>query len=202
MKKQAFTLVEIIICLTVIGVLAVILLGNLKIDRFNEKSYIAQGYKVLESYDQASIKIREVEREKCPMASFIAQAPGENSLGLINDDGDEMNLDEVYSLYGDYIKYVNSSKISFCSNTTYCTTADLNDKDIAGAKLPTGAYVGLQLTGITTCPSYYIPGESTLKTSTELCWAKIYVDANGIEKPNELGKDIFVFGLGDQGVIH
>lgn len=202
MKKQAFTLVEVIICLTVLGVLAVTLISNLKMDKFNAKSFIAQGYKVLESYEQASIKIREVEREKCPMASFIAQAPGENSLGLINDDGDEMSLDEVYALYGDYIKYVNPSKISFCNNTTYCDTASLDDKNIAGAKLSSGAYVGLELIEIQTCPDYYIPGESTIKTSSELCWAKIYVDANGTEKPNQLGRDIFIFGIGDQGVIH
>lgn len=201
MKKRAFTLVEILICLTVIGVLAVILISNLKIDRFNEKSLIAQGHKVMQSYDQASIKIREVETKKCPLASFIAQAPGENSLGLVGADG-EMTLDEVYNLYGNYIKYVNPSKLSFCNNTTYCTTASLDDKTIAGAKLPTGAYVGIQLMKIDTCPDYYIPGENTIKKSSELCWAKLYVDANGKEEPNQLGKDIFIFGIGDQGVVH
>lgn len=202
MKKQAFTLVETIICLTILGVLAVVLLSNLKPDKFNEKALIAQGYKVLESFDQASIKIREVEHDKCPMASFIAQAPGENSLGLINASGAEMSLDEIYALYSDYIKFVNPSKISFCNNTTYCTTASLDDKTLAGAKLPTGAYVAIQKTAIVKCPNYYIPGESGVKTSDELCWGKLYVDGNGKEKPNELGKDIFVFGLGDQGVIH
>ncbi len=201
-KKQAFTLAEITIVLVIIGVLVALLVTSLKTGDIWEKSYMAQAYKAMINFDDVSSKIREIESTNVPTRSFIEPVMDGYEFTIINSNGGNASSNDVYNLYKKYIRFTNSSAINFCSNTTYCP-----GKNIPGGKLPSGAYIGIEVTGIKDCPSYYMPVHKD-KKDKELgqipgkgkCWGLLYVDANGTQAPNTLGRDIFVFGLDAAGV--
>lgn len=210
MKNHAFTIAEVVIAMTIVGILAVLLLTTINNKSLDDKTSIAQAYKVLDSFEQASAKIRDMEPDKCPTGAFIAEVTGSYEFALINSDGTTMNTAQVYELYSKYLKFSNTSPIDFCANTGYCTLVNeaaeddedkIDTNNIKGAKLPTGAYIGFEVTGIADCPDYYLPEYEDIKTGEGKCWGKLYVDTNGTKEPNELGKDVFIFGLGEGGIV-
>lgn len=203
-KQQAFTLAEVTIVLVIIGVLVALLIGGLRTDKIWEKSFMAQAYKAMINIDDVSSKIREIETASVPTGTFIEPVVDSYEFAVINSSGASASSSDIYNLYKKYIRFTNTSVLNFCTNTSYC-----NGKNIPGGKLPTGAYIGFEVTGIKDCPSYYLPVHKD-KKGNELgktpgkgkCWGLLYVDANGKKAPNQLGKDIYVFGLNATGVAH
>lgn len=194
--KNAFTLAEVLICLMIIGVIAVVMIKNLRTQDFTEKSYIANGFKALETVQQASLKIRDLENTSCPMGSFMVNVAGTYDYTLVNASGTNANTTEVLNLYNNYLK-LESVGINFCDYTGYCSNSA-----IKGAKLPGNVYIGFEVTSVTNCPNYYLPNSSTLLTGEGKCWGKLYVDTDGPKGPNQLGKDVFVMGLNEKGVAY
>jgi len=194
--SNAFTLAEVLICLMIIGVMAIIMIRNLRTKDFTEKSYIAGGYKAIESVQQASLKIRDIETASCPTGSFMVNVAGTWEYALVNASGANANTTEVLNLYDSYLKLENTG-LNFCDYTGYCS----NDS-IKGAKLPGNTYIGFETTGVINCPSYYLPNSSSLTAGKGKCWGKLYIDVDGPKGPNQLGKDVFVMGLNEDGVAY
>ena len=204
--KKAFTLAEILITLTIVGVLSVLLVKNLDYESQMEKTFAPKALKAMEVVNEASYNIRDINNQNCPMGVLIYKNVDTYEQGLINSaDGTNMDSTQVRDEYAKYIKFVNTR--DFCTNTTYC---DSNNEisSIPGGKISGDIYLGFEVTGIQDCPDYYMPGNDNkvvvgndLKTNAKpKCWAKLYVDVNGKDSPNTEGKDIFIFGLGEQGI--
>lgn len=195
-KKQAFTLAEILICLVIIGFIALIMIKNVKTKDFTEKTYIASAFKAFESVQQASVKIRDSETESCPTGSFMVNVAGDWEYTLVNSSGINANTEEVLNLYGNYLKFENIG-INFCDYTSFCS-----DEEIKGAKLPGNMYIGFEVTEIEDCPDYYMPNTATIINGSGKCWGKLYVDVDGTKGPNTLGKDVYVIGLNESGLAY
>ena len=194
--KKAFTLAEVLICLMIIGVLAAIMIKNIKTKDFTEKGYIASAYKALESVQQASLQICELETTSCPMQSYMVNVAGDWEYTIVNASGTNANTEEILNLYDNYLK-LEDTGINFCDYTPYC-----NSDSIKGAKIAGNGYIGFEVTEVQTCPDYYLPNSTTLMKGEGKCWGKFYFDADGKKGPNELGKDVFVFGLGERGLVY
>ncbi len=199
-KKNGFTLVEILICLILIGVLSAAMIANMKVKRFDDQTMLANIFKAVDAIDGATTKIIELETEKCPTGSLITNVTGTPTFTFVNNSGTNMTTNEVVDLYGNYLKYEETG-FNFCDKTSYCTKASITDTDkIKGAKLPGDIYIGFEVTDIIDCPNYYLPNSSTETTGRGKCWGKTYIDINGSEAPNELGKDVFIYGLNGKGI--
>ncbi len=194
--KKGFTLAEVLVCMVIIGILAIIMVQNVKTKDFKEQGYIANALKIAENIQQASLKIREIEKTNCPMASFMVDIMGTWEYALINSSGNNATASDVINLYAKYIKFENTG-LKFCDYTSYCS-----DDKIIGAKVPPESYIGIEVISVSDCPSYYIPGSTTTTPGKGKCWGKLYIDVDGNKGPNQLGKDVFVYGLNEIGVAY
>ena len=211
MKNKAFTLAEILISLTIIGIISILMIKNADTTQIKGKMNTAKAYKVFNAFDNASIQIRELNKVNCPMGTFIVSS-GKNSSGnyvlekaLIDSGKDAVDSQEALDIYGEQIKF-SQTGINFCEYSGYC---DESTTDIAGVKMPGDIYVGMEVTNIGDCPSYYFPeinSQLTVRNNIDntkpQCWAKLYVDVNGKEDPNTLGEDVFIYGIDAYGIYH
>ena len=202
MKNKAFTLAEILIALTVVGFLAIVMIRNVKSDAFMEKTEILKAYKAVNIFDEASVNLRDIDSEYCPLGKFIIKNVNTYESAVSIPSGKT-----AIDMYSDYIKFEKTG-INFCSYSGNCNASSTN---IPGAKLPSDIYIGIEvLDSIADCPDFYMPeenGQITVKNkmiegAKPKCWAKLYIDTNGIDAPNTLGKDVFIFGMDEFGVHH
>ena len=208
MKNKAFTLAEVLIVLSIVGAIAVVMIKNVSTEDFRDRTNVAKAYKVINVFDQASASIVGEDKQHCPMGSFIYKSAKNSDgtydyqLGLVNDSGSTPSASEVLNIFGKYLKY-ESTGLAFCSYSGFC-----DDATIPGVKLAGDAYAGVvMLNSVENCPNFYLPesGQTTVRTRFKenvkpQCWAKLYVDVNGTEGPNEEGKDVFILGLGEYGI--
>lgn len=196
MKKIAFTLIELSVCMIIIGFIAITVINNHRNNSIEEKAFLPKARKTISALQNASQQIRL--SSNCPTKNFIIESLGTWHFALMNsDETATADIEDIIEMYGYYMKYQNSS-INFCDYTDYCS-----DSNIKGAKLPDGTYIGFELYNtIKTCPNYIIPENTTNTTGKGMCWGAVYLDTNGKNKPNTLGKDVYMFGLGEYGLIY
>ena len=210
--KNAFTLAEILIVIVIIGIIAVILIQTLNPNRYSEKTNIANARKGLELIKQASAQMLGLEKEQLPTSSYMIKMPGSDKweLSILNESKTDATTEDLVNLFGKYIKF-ESDVINFCDYTSFC-----DNEEIKGARVAGGIYIGFEMfdeNDIDDCPAYYMPNvENQIdaphtmdKTTGEFdeikqCWGKVYIDVNGTKGPDEEGKDVFVYGLGEYGV--
>ncbi len=197
--KKAFTLAEIMVCISVMGILAVVMLMNIKPENFNKKSNIANAYKAIDEFEKASQMIREKETNAVPSGNFMTKILDEYEYAIINEDGSLKDANEVLELFQKYMKIENVGE-EFCDNTGYCSSGD----SYTGAKLTSEVHVGLEvLDKIEDCPIPKIPIDpDAVVPERGKCWGKLYVDTNGKKEPNNEGEDVFIFGLNEKGVAY
>ena len=211
MKKSAFTLMETVVVLIIIGILAAVMFTNLKGQNFSEKETTAKITKVLNFIEQANSQILEIENIQCPMNAFMVKPSGATDweFAIYNTSGSSLaTTSEIINLYEKYIKY-ETNVLNFCDYTGYCSS-----NSIIGAKVSGDIYFGIEkFNSISDCSSYRMPNETTdnpaptkfnPKTGTNdkvKCWGKLYVDINGTKDPNTYGDDVFIFNLGQYGIV-
>lgn len=208
-KYNAFTLAEIIVSMVIIATMATVMFVNLQRKDFSDRTFSLSAYKAMEVIQQASSKVREFEKDnRCPTGTFMANVMGTYEYTILNKaEGLNATSEEVVNLFGDYMKYQQSS-LNFCDYTSYCSNSN-----IKGAKITGNMYIGFEVfNGAANCPtSYYVPNSSdnvsadlVTKTAAQAgkCWGNFYLDTNGTEGPDTLGKDVYIWGLGETGLVY
>lgn len=229
MKKLiAFTIAEIVICLTIIGVLAAVTISTIDTQNFYQKSYLTGARKIVNEFNQASLRIRE-EQSVCPDGSFLSDVSNNSAIFSCN-----LSDANIVSVYQNYIKYKTLHSSGICisgvnatgNTSSMCPAGSTRP----GFKLQNGAFVGFELftNNLTTCryydfetmiekqkkaetinmttvPMLTVPttgaNGTKLKTQTQ-CWARLWVDMNGKTGPNIEGQDVFGFYIGSQGLVN
>ena len=171
--------------------------------------------KMMGVFEKASAQIRDLEHELCPTNSFMSKLPGSTyEFSLVNETGSEATSEDVVNLFGKYLKY-QDDVADFCTYSDYCTTAGLSEGKIFGAGIGGDIYFGIEiLDDIDDCPSYRMPNDETGPTKFNpkytndddkdeevQCWGKLYIDVNGKNPSNTYGDDVYVFGLGEFGIV-
>ena len=185
MKKKtqsAFTLAEVLISLTIIGVIAAITVPTL-IQNTRKQEYVSALQKAYSTLSQVTNQI-------------IA----ENGSPKDSDDGEKGWAQSSESVYNMYKKYLNSAKE--CAADTKCMLADRSmnyggwsaDRiDTRKLVLADGIYVVIDSSVSNKC------ARSSNGYANDFCtW--IGVDLNGAKKPNKWGRDFFVFILKENGL--
>lgn len=208
MKSKAFTLAEIIIVLTIIGTLATIMMVTVKPDKFRKDVNLANARKAIEFINQAAVQILDLEHTQCPSGAFMVKPAGTSAWEF---DCNTANSTAIATLFGNYIKY-ETSVIDFCAATGACPSGTAANT-IMGARTTGDIYIGFEKTNIGNCPAYRIPGETTdTAVPTKLnvrtgnpelvqCWGKVYIDVDYKDKRNTIGDDLYVYGLGQYGIV-
>jgi len=199
-KKKAFTLLEILIVLTLISIFVVVFTRSFRVDDLYKKTDKLVQYKVLNIVEEASKKLLNTPGN-CPSGKFMEQVVGSWDLTTYKGGSVISTSTDIYDIFKKYIKFRNGG-VEFCNHTPYCSTTG-----IVGGYLSGNILIGFQkMSSISDCPSAYQP-TSTNKVALEefdgtktKCWAKLYIDTNGNKGPNTEGNDVFIYGLKDSGV--
>jgi len=189
-KTNAFTSAETLITLGIIGVVAAMTIPNL-ITKYQEKATVA---KLKETFSILSQAYRHAVNE-------YGTPEGWDILGLNNYDGAK----NIYDKISPYLKISKN-----CGDSTGCFP---NKKyKVVGGQ----SYYNLETDDIHIHPHKFIllNGNSMyIQTRDENCaenqgvgsaaniCAFIGVDINGLEKPNVIGRDLFIFMLTKDGIM-
>ena len=121
-KKYAFTMIEILVVLVIIGVLSVVMLTNTKSENFKEKQIEASAYKVIEEFSQAANKIKESEPVQCPIGTFTAKIEASTGVGASESfalyDSAGTTAASAANVRDLFLKYIKAETIdNFCTNS-------------------------------------------------------------------------------------
>lgn len=177
MKKNAFTLAEVLLTLVIIGVIAAITIPTLTMNTKNNE-HVAGCLKAYSSLSQA------VDRMKPDYGPIGIGAKWNNANVLWS--GENSDFKEGFASQFNTIRVEKS-------NNTDCYSHDM--KYLNGRKSP-NSHKGYTL--VTTdgmCYSFATDKCSEKGVSTANCMGRFLVDVNGEKGPNVFGKDIFFFVL-------
>lgn len=190
-EKQAFTLAEVLISLTIIGVIAAITVPAL-IQRTNKQEYVSALQKTYSTLSQAANMI-------------IAEhgSPASSTAG--SNDGWAYSVDNIYNLFKSHL--INAKECG--TETAKCVMTFekyLNGDTYEQRYSQSNAIRSLILADGTIVhfnkdTSGLSPLCNTWMWSTPSACTLISVDINGSRKPNQVGRDIFGFALKKNGLV-
>lgn len=186
-KKQAFTLAEILITLSILGVIAAITIPS-TIQKFQDKVQITafkKAYSMLNSAFDIAIA------ENGPLDTW--QWPVPQGANYTPENG---------TYIGDILKkYLNLQK--YCGSTNDCWSYLKNDeyKDVSGNTIffRNSWKGGKMILKNGTRIAFTMPTVDTLQNGRNP-QSQVYVDTNGEKGPNRLGYDIFTIGYYKNGL--
>ena len=194
---KAFTMAEAIIVMTILGIIATIMITNLKPSEYRDKGLQVMAKKVLQQLDTATqqIMINNTQNGKLTTIYLPGTTTQVNYASI-----DKTNLGILYK------KYLVTSRRP-CTNEADCGFPGLIHSDgHLVFYLKDGSSVGITPA---TCPtdsscSAIYPGE---KEVVDIHTARgtlgmIFFDVNGPDEPNVEGKDLFVVGVNADGIFY
>ena len=182
--KQAFTMAEAVLVMTILGIIATVMITTIKPARFKE-----QGYKVLSKSVYASIDtaVTEILTDKAPF-NKLDQVYKSGSNTAIFSMAEESNAIEFVNLLKDYMATARGDIPNVCNKTGYSSLLLKNGACISVVSGTTSEQI-----------ESWIPGEGS-STPIYLSYGNIFVDTNGDEEPNVLGTDQFNIPLNINGI--
>lgn len=171
LKKKAFTLSELLIALAIVGAIAALAIPAI---------------------------IEDMNRR------ILANQLKNLSLIIQNLAGDQLVNNKVHSLeYTDFkdastlLSSSNFSIADYCSTRSDCVAASYGTLNGKTVSIPNYTTVKLK-NGVTLT---YTVSELALTGSTDKGYGLFYTDLNGLDGPNLLGRDLFVFRISKKGRI-
>lgn len=177
--KKGFTLAEVLITLSIVGVVAILTIPA-TMRNYQKKVYVTQLQKVYSQISEAALAIMNDEH----VDNFYETFAGTNSTC---DTAGNCTQGLGYFIN----KYINPT-MKDCANTG-CLPTVSSYKTLSGdfAGDPAGEYCAQTQNGATIC-GFFNPRNTCMS---------IAVDVNGIEKPNIVGRDLFVMDIHEDGAI-
>ena len=185
MKKQAFTLVEVLTTLAIIGIIAALTLASL-ISGYQSKIYTSQ---VKKAYTELVNAVQQVMIDENANDEISEVSEGNGDITGFYTTTASLNTSDTHSgaqyFLSTYFKSIKKG---------YGTSGVMANSYITSF----GKDIG------TVDDNYYCIG---LKTGSSVCMkfqnniSKVVIDSNGKKAPNQSGKDLFVMKINSDGSI-
>ena len=174
MKKFGFTLIEVLLTMSIIGVVAALTVPNV-VSNYQKKSYVTQLHKVYNDLDRVINKYMADERIDNLKDASIATIDISGLTSLIDFVNENFTVVEHcgFDLYKD----------DKCFSKTYDRIDDNSTITTNNIRIASDYYLAFKAkSGVTFCIALD-PSENDVFT--------IFVDTNGTGDPNILGRDFF-----------
>ena len=190
MIKKAFTMAEAIIVMTILGIIATIMITNLKPSEFRDKGLQVMAKKVLMQLDTATQQIMVNNTQNGKLTTvYVPNSTTQVAFGAM----DATNMSVLYKKY-------------LVTTRKACDTADCGCNSFAGNykfHLKDGACVSLRLLATpATMTATRFPGEVNDVNTTAKGLGYFHFDVNGLDEPNVMGKDRFKVPINDDGIFY
>ena len=186
--KKAFTMAEAILVMTILGIIATVMISTLKPAQYKEKALQVAAKSIYSEIDSAMTQIL-TDYTRYNKLSAVYPVNGTTGSTTYNFNSTNTNANVAFlALMKNYMATARGTVPSAC--TSVSATYNM--------LLKNGACLGLK-TGAIASKSTWIPGEK--EATTALCtYGEIFLDVNGNDEPNVLGKDRFVIPLNEDGI--
>lgn len=184
--KKGFTLAEILISLTVVGVVAALVLPRVMTDISNQAAGPALG-RAMEILQNGSANILSAAQENSDddaqyyftlSAITVGDLFGQSVNGVATNTP-ITNSNYVISLAGNFFGAGSMDGLNY--NSPYAGTVfRLGKSNMIGT---------------------YSPVAIAANAGEDAVIARVYVDVNGTKRPNRAGEDIFLYGLTNRGLV-
>lgn len=191
MKKQAFTMAEAVLVMTILGIIATIMITTLKPAEFKDKGLKVLAKKVMSEIDNATTQILLNDTADGTLDKLYEADTAEGESPATFSSATAGKASDMAKLYKKYLTTIRKS----CDNSKDCGTC--YDYD-AKFFLKDGACVGLK-SGAQEKAVTIFPGE-TETSEIDATHGVIFFDINGVDEPNTLGKDQFLMPLNSEGI--
>jgi len=194
MKKQAFTMAEAVLVMTILGIIATIMITTLKPAEFKEKGLEVMAKKVMGEIDTATTQILLNNTSDGTLTNVYKFGSTTDLFDLSNSTA--YAVANASADFGKlYKKYLTATRKA-CTNTTECSACSSYSNKFF---LKDGACIGITTGTTGNNVNTWFPGE-TSATSEKSNFGVIFFDINGAQEPNVLGKDQFLMPLGNEGI--
>ena len=174
-KKYGFTLAEVLITLTIIGVIATLTIPNLT-KKWNDHVNMVALKKFYITFAHATkLLIRDYD------------TPANWAL----HDNNNSSSERVINYYKEYLSIVKTCN----SNDTSCFPFPIYSSNGITEKITTANYKSWRLV------SAVLRDGTTICFDINNDWMGIFCDVNGFKRPNQLGEDVFVWAVNSEGQI-
>ena len=201
MKTNGFTMAEAIIVMTILGIIATIMITNLKPAEYRDTALLVQAKKILNNIDEATNQILINNSFDGTMKTLYI--PNTSTMFEFKD-----TCNHVANLYQIYLVKTrkNYKEVNLNDGGNYIWGMKTNGtadgfKYQKGFILKDGSFIGItcrQNDGDRTC----FPGETSIKETVDDIQGRIIFDVNGEDEPNIPCKDIFAFSINNQGLVY
>ena len=193
MKRNAFTMAEIILVMLIIGIISTIMITTLKPQSYMDMGLAIQARKLASEVDGATNRI-------------LMNDTRSGNFNILINPNDATSFKTTETGYGDelaalYKKYLVATRTE-CNawdavNTIGCPCVYPGFSGGSAFYLKDGSCMSVA-TGRLEVDTIF-PGENDYITATT-CNGVVFIDANGAEAPNVLGKDQFILPIGLVGI--
>ena len=195
MSRKAFTLAEILITLTVIGVIAALTIPTL-LQNTNQAEFKVALKRDFADLQQATLSIKN-------------DAGGSLVNAFRNGTGDAKDSENLKNAYREKLSYIkdcsgtadNGGITNGGASTLGCWHTSNNWKYLNGSTIPGSNTPGLILSNGTLAYFGMYKSDCSRPDGDYTVCGYIDFDVNGFKKPNTVGKDIFELALTDSGLI-
>ena len=180
--KRAFTMAEAIIVMTILGIIATIMITNLKPTEFRDKGLQVLAKKVLMQLDTATQQIMVNNSQNGKLTTvYLPNSTTQKDFTAI----DATNLTTLYKKY-------------LVTTRKTCTTSACSCNSYGGVKLylKDGACIAIKTTSAANATIF--PGEVNTVSKTA---SSIFFDVNDSDEPNVPGKDQFLVPINADGIF-
>ena len=187
-NKKAFTLVEVLVTLGIIGVVSALTLPNV-MTNYKNKVYVAELQRICNVLSGAAERLmKDEEVDNMSYTSlFIDPAVDESLSGELYQNAVKTAMENFFNSYFK-VKKLCGFQNDGCYGTEY---KGLNRRAGVFPLYPSEQYCAKVDTGATVCISSY--------KSNQI--AEVSIDTNGPKAPNVLGRDAFTLKLDRKGTI-
>ena len=192
LPKEAFTMAEAILVMTILGIIATIMITTLKPADFKEKGMAILDKKILSEIDTATTMILINNSFDGTMIHLYEP----NSSNVISFQG---HCPQVAKLYKKYLTATRKTYFNASTKKWIGTEAGDGPGFDEYFYLKDGAWLGIKCSGGDFRTRF--PGENTA-VSTFMEQGRIIYDVNGDEEPNSPHKDIYMIPIGNHGIMY
>lgn len=199
MKFRAYTFLEQIIVIIVIGILSVVMLNIFRPKEIQEDALIKAAKGVFIQIDFATKMILAKNTNNYNFTRLV------DSSGQFSIESTDL-ISRLTALYQNHLLGLRNKSLSaeyssrdLTNGTTFIT--DVKPSSFDGFIMKNGSFVGFKSNGNCTTTIDYIYDPSTPeKRERENVCALIFIDVNNELEPNILGIDQYIIGIGKFGV--
>ena len=192
MKKFGFTLAEVLITITILGLIAALTIPALmsNMDRAAWSSGLSSSFSILSrGFPQMMAEESVDSLDQTALWNDLVGSANDlttPSVDLKNELGKYFNITAISSKFPyDVFKFDKSTKADDIGDTVRFELSNGSSMNIIFRKIPNEDCSTIVAAGGTLCEKM----------------ADIYVDVNGSKKPNAFGRDIYLFYVGNDGKV-